>query len=73
METIHTTAVVKEGRITIAVPAEDGTSVDVIVRPRRASEEVETMLERARRLRAETPARAPEPEVLKRWIEEGRP
>ena len=73
METINTTAVVKEGHITIAVPAEDGTSVNVIVRPRHTPEEVEASLERARRLREETTARAPDPETLKRWIEEGRP
>lgn len=73
METINTTAVVKEGRITIAVPVEDGTSVDVIVRPRRTPEEVQHSDEIARRLREETTARAPDPEMLKRWIEEGRP
>ncbi len=73
METINTTAVVKEGRITIAVPAEDSTSVNVIVRPRHTPEEVEALLERARRLREETTARAPDSETLKKWIEEGRP
>ena len=73
METINTTAVVKEGRITIAVPAEDGTSVNVIVRSRRTLEEVQRTDEIARRLREETTARAPDPETLKRWIEEGRP
>ena len=72
METINTTAVVKEGHITIAVPAEDGTSVNVTVRPRLTPEEVEASLERARRLRKETTARAPDPETLKKWIEEGR-
>ena len=73
METINTTAVVKEGHITIAVPAEDGTSVNVIVRSRRTPEEVQRTDEIARRLREETTARAPDPETLKRWIEEGRP
>ncbi len=73
METINTTAVVKQGHITIAVPVEDGTRVNVIVRPRHTPEEVEASLERARRLREETTARAPDPETLKRWIEEGRP
>ena len=73
METINTTAVVKEGCITVAVPAADGTSVNVIVRPRLTPEEVQRTDEIARRLRDETTARAPDPDTLKKWIEEGRP
>ncbi len=73
METINTTAVVKEGRITLEVPAEDGTHVNVIVQPRRTPEEVRRTDEIARRLREETKARAPDPDTLKKWEEQGRP
>ena len=73
METITTTAVFKEGRITVEVPAEDGASVSVTVRPRLTPEEVQRTGEIARRLREETTARAPDPETIKKWIEEGRP
>lgn len=72
MDTINTRTVVKGGRITVEVPAEDGTGVNVIIIPRRRPEEVDAILKEADRLRAETPAQAPEPETLKRWIEEGR-
>ena len=72
METIKTTAIVKEGRITVDVSARDGTNYNVVLIPSRTAEEVEAILERARRLRAEIPASAPDPQTLKQWIEEGR-
>ncbi|WP_228350791.1 hypothetical protein [Rhodocaloribacter litoris] len=72
MNAINMMTVVKDGRVTVNVPAEDGTSVQVIIIPRRRPEEAEALLREADRLRAETPARAPEPGTLKRWIEEGR-
>jgi len=72
MNTINTTTVVQHGRITVNVAAEDGTGVNVIIIPHRKIKEVEAILQEADRLRAEMPIRAPDPETLKRWVEEGR-
>ena len=73
MNAISTTAVVEDGRIVVEVPVEDGTGVNVIIIPRRGPEEVQAILQEADRLRAESSVQAPEPEALKRWVEEGRP
>ena len=72
MNTIITMAVVQQGRITINVPVEDGTGVNLIIIPHRKPKEVEAILQEADRLRAEIPVSAPDLDTLKRWIEEGR-
>ena len=73
MEAISTTAVVRGGRITFEVPAEDGTGFNVVLVPRRSLEEVQRTDELARQLREETAARVPDPDALKEWEDEGRP
>jgi hypothetical protein len=73
MDTIRTTSVVKDGRVTVDVPDEDGTRVDVIVRPAASQEDIDDVLEELRDLRASSSARVDSPEDLKRTIEEGRP
>ena len=72
METIKTTAVVKDGRITVDVPARDGTNYDIVLVPRRTPDEVEAILERIDRLRQEYPLPYVDPGTLKVWEEEGR-
>ena len=72
METIKTTAVVRDGRITVDVPAKDGTNFDVVLVPRRTPDEVEAILARIDRLRQEHPLPYVDPDTLKSWEEEGR-
>ena len=73
MNTIRTTSVVKDGRITVEVPTRDGTSVDVIVQPAKSTENIDDVLEELRRVRAGSPARISSPEEVKRMIEGDRP
>ncbi|RMF62904.1 MAG: hypothetical protein D6746_03450 [Bacteroidetes bacterium] len=72
MNAIQINAVVRRGRVTVDVPVEEGRGVHVLVIPHRTPEEAEALLREADRLRTETTARAPGPETLRRWIEEGR-
>jgi len=72
METIKTIAVVKEGHITVEVPALDGTNFDVVLIPRFKPEEVEAILERIDRLKQTHPLPYVDPDTLKVWEEEGR-
>lgn len=73
MNAIHTTSVVRNGRVTVEVPTRDGTRVDVVIRPVEVEENIGTVLEELRQLRAGSPARIGDPEEVKRAIEEGRP
>lgn len=73
METIKTTAGVKDGRITVDVPAQDGTNFDVVLVPRHTLDEVEAILAQIGRLRRGHPLPYVAPETLKAWEEEGRP
>lgn len=72
METIKTTAVVKDGRITVDVPAQDGTNFDVVLVPRRTPDDVDAILARINHLRQEYPLQYVNPDTLKAWEEEGR-
>ena len=72
MEAIRKTAVVMDGRITVDVPAKDGMSFEIVLVPHRSQEDIERILARINRRIKDTVARAPEPDTLKKWIEEGR-
>lgn len=72
MKAIRTTAVVKNGQITVDVPAREGTNFEVVLVPHRTREDVEKILERINRRFHDIAVTAPDPQTLKEWIQEGR-
>jgi hypothetical protein len=73
MDTIRTTSVVRDGRVTVKVPNEDGVRVDVIIRPAPPQENIDEVLAELRDIRADRSAYIASPQELKRAIEQGRP
>lgn len=73
MEPIRTTAIVRNGRITVEVPAGDGTPFEVLLspHPRHSAADVAAALVRIHQLNAAQPVVMPDPDTLTAWINEG--
>lgn len=75
MDTLHTTAIARKGRLTVKVPARDGERYEVVAVPVEKSPRhtADQTLADLRRLRVTSSARIQSPDEVKAFIEEGRP